>query len=60
MIKVRPQKTFASLFKTACNHFGLDKDTSVPLRPLLAFLLTDSQLIALGSSKWSRLMEEIR
>lgn len=29
-IKVRPQKTFASLFKTACNHFKLDKDTSVP------------------------------
>jgi len=26
-IKVRPQKTFASLFKTACNHFKLDKDT---------------------------------
>jgi len=52
MIKVRPQKTFASLFKTACNHFGLDKDTSVFLRSLSAFLLTDLQLIALDSSKW--------
>ena len=32
-IKVRPLKTFASLFKTACNHFQLDKDTSVPPTP---------------------------
>lgn len=43
MIKVRPQKTFASLFKTACNHFKLNKDASVFPHPLLAFLVTDSQ-----------------
>ena len=41
MIKVRPQKTFASLFKTACNHFKLDKDTSV-FHSLSALLLTNS------------------
>ena len=60
VIKVRAQKTFASLFKTACNHFDLDKDTSVFPHPLLARLLTDSQLIASSSSKWWRLMGGIR
>jgi hypothetical protein len=60
-VKVRPQKTFASLFKTACNHFKLDKDTSVPLsRPLVARLVADSQPTASGSSKWYRLMGGIR
>ena len=60
VIKVRLQKTFASLFKTACNHFNLDKETSVFPHPLLELLLTNSQLIASSSSRWWRLMEEIR
>ena len=62
VIKVRPQKTFASLFKTACNHFGLDKDTSVLPHPhlLLALLVADSRLTASCYSKWWRLTEEIR
>jgi hypothetical protein len=60
-IKVRPQKTFATLFKTACNHFKLDKDMSVyPLCSLVARLATDSRPTASGSSKWYRLTEEIR
>lgn len=43
-IKVRPRRTFASLFKTACNHFKLDKDTSVSLHPILRFhLLTRNE-----------------
>ena len=61
-VRVRSGKTFASLFNGACDHFEVDKDTSVFLHLFrcVSSLTHESQITASNSSNWWSSMEESR